>query len=295
MDKAMVRYVMSFKWPSVSRTNGNILLVFIAIISIFAWCGSSPYAGERISVSGITEPIKDVTLSLTVPGMIEKIYFKEGDHIEEGQTILALDDQLETFEVARRKVIWESKAELESAQARLCTAKSLLESTRQLFESTQSVSGEELEEKELEYKLALAEEKRLEIEEERQRIEYEMSLENLRRRRLVSPIGGVIIKLFLEEGETCEAEQPLVHIVDTDRCRLVCNVEESLGRCLRKGQTVELSIRTGSKSIREKGTIAFVSPVVDPASSLLEVKAEFDNDDGKVRPGIVGYMLLRAP
>ena len=45
--------------------------------------------------------------------------------------------------------------------------------------------------------------------------------------------------------------------------------------------------------IRIAGTVVFVSPVVDPASGLLEVKAEFDNKEGEVRPGIAGVMLLK--
>ncbi len=122
-----------------------------------------------------------------------------------------------------------------------------------------------------------------------------MALENLRKRRLQSPIGGVIIKLFLDVGESNEPEQPLVHLVDTSRCLLVSNVEEPLGRTLRKGQSVELKIRTGSGSIPKKGIITFVSPVVDPASGLLEVKAEFENKNGAVRPGVEGFMLLKSP
>ena len=56
-----------------------------------------------------------------------------------------------------------------------------------------------------------------------------------------------------------------------------------------------MSIRTGSKSITKKGTIAFVSPIVDPASGLLEVKVAFNNQKGEVRPGVEGFMILSAP
>jgi len=194
--------------------------------------------------------------------------------------------------VARRKLIWESKAELEAAEAQVLTLKSLLESNRKLFESTRSVSREELEKMELEYKLAVAEQKRLKTEEARQRIEYEMALETLRKRKLGSPINGVVIKLLLDEGESYEPEQPLARVVDTSKCLLVCNVEEPLGRNLKKGQIMELKIKTGSESVVKKGTIVFVSPVVDPASGLLEVKTEFDNRNGLIRPGVAGFMLL---
>jgi RND family efflux transporter MFP subunit len=284
-----------FRGKDAVRRRGIGLISILVAGLVVSIVYALPLSGqERISISGVTESIRDVTLSLSVEGTVSSVFVKEGSRVKRGQVILELDKRLEELEVSRRKLIWESKAEVESAEARVRTLKSQLDSTRKLFENTRSVSREELEEKELEYALALAENRRLEIEEKRQQIEYEMALENLRKRRLKSPINGIIIKLFLDEGESCEAEQPLVQVVDTTKCLLVCNVEEPLGRSLRKGQGVALQIKTGSKSIAKEGTIAFASPVVDPASGLLEVKVEFPNADGAVRPGVAGYMLLES-
>lgn len=291
---------MIFSWIGhkvVIKLKGysGFLLILIAVISLIAWDVSLTFGQDKISISGITEAVRDVALSLSVAGTISTIFLKEGSYVKKGQCILELEKRLEELEIARRKLIWKSKAELESAHARVVTLKSQLESNRKLFESTKSVSREELEKIELDYKLAVAEKKRIETEEERQRIEYEMALENLRKRRLKSPINGIINKLFLDVGESCEPGQSLVHVVDTSRCRLICNVEESVGRTLRKGRTVDLKIRTGSKTILKKGIMAFVSPVVDPASGLLEAKAEFDNKDGEVRPGVQGFLLIKSP
>jgi RND family efflux transporter MFP subunit len=272
----------------------RILLPLAAALSPLAWGVLPSYGQDQVAVSGITEPIKDVTLSLTVAGTISTISFKEGAQIKRGQVILELDNRLEKLEVKRRKLLWESKAEVESASAQEATLKSQLDSTRKLFESTGSVSKEELEKQELEHALAVAEHKRLMIAEERERIEYEMALQTLDRRRLRSPFQGVIIKLMLKEGETCEERQPLAQVVDTSKCVFKSNVEERIGRTLSKGQSVDLSIRTGSQSAVKKGKIVFASPVVDPASGLLEVKAEFDNRDGEVRPGVAGVLLLKT-
>ena len=54
-------------------------------------------------------------------------------------------------------------------------------------------------------------------------------------------------------------------------------------------------IPVGSESLPKKGEIIFVSPVVDPASGLLTVKAEFENADGSVRPGVAGSMVIPSP
>ena len=265
----------------------------VIILAFFLSCGvSSLYAGETISVSGITESINDVTLSVDVIGAIRSIFFKEGALLKKGCAILELDNILEKLELKRRKLIWESKAEVNAALDRVTILKSFFESTQALYESTGSVSKEELDEKELDYKLALAEQKRLEIAEELEKVEYEMAVKTLRKRTLFSPINGFIIELFLDTGETCEENQALVRVVDTSRCFFVCNIEERLEIELTMGQSVHLEIQTGSKSLKKKGTIVFISPVVDPASGLLKVKAQFDNSGGEIWPGVSGFMFL---
>jgi len=274
-------------------TKGGILLAVMVFVSFSPGGILSSFGKEPLSISGITEPIGNVTLSATAVGTISTIFVKEGTSVRKGAAILELDKKVEELEAERRKLIWESKAEIKAAAARVSTLKSLLESTRELFKSTGSVSREELEKMELEYEIAEAEKERLETAEERERIEYEMARETLKKRSLISPIQGTVIKLFLKEGESCQENKPLAQVVDTSSGIFVSNVEEGVGRTLRTGQSVDLKIKTGNESIAKKGTIIFVSPVVDQASGLLEVKTEFDNSDGSVRPGISGSMILR--
>ena len=144
----------------------------------------------------------------------------------------------------------------------------------------------------LKAKIAEAEKERLQIAEERERIEYEMAIENLEKLILKSPLKGVITELLIDEGENCESNQPLVHVVDYSKCNLVCYIEATLSENLKKGQSVDLEIPVGARSVRRKGRIIFISPVVDPASDLTTVKVEFDNQDGTVRPGVAASMLI---
>lgn len=271
-----------------------ILLAILVVFPFSLWGAPLSRDKEPVSVPGITKPIKDVTLSATVVGTISTIFLREGRTVRRGVAILDLDKKLEALEEERRKLIWESKAEVRAAAARVSTLHLLLESTRELFRSTGSVSKEELEKMALDYDLAVAEKERLESTEEREWIEYEMARESLRKRSLISPIQGTIIKLFLDEGEACQENQPLVRIVDASRGIFISNVEEWIGRTLRTGQAVDLRIRAGGGFIDRKGTIVFISPVADPASGLIEIKAEFDNQDGLVRLGVSGSLLLRG-
>ncbi|MHB8830352.1 MAG: hypothetical protein ACYC6Q_12605, partial [Syntrophales bacterium] len=89
-------------------------------------------AAETLSLSGITEPIKDVTLSATTGGTISAIFVKEGESVSRGAVILEMDKKLDELETERRRLIWESKSEVEAAAARVTTLKWLLESNREL-------------------------------------------------------------------------------------------------------------------------------------------------------------------
>ena len=236
---------------------------------LFAWliafASHGAIAAEIVSASGITEPFGDVTISASVPGIIAERKFKEGDAVKLGDVIIELDKKLEELEVARRKLLMEQK-------------KMDADSTRVLFGNTKSVSKEELEKKETEYKIAA--------------VEYDAALEQLRRRLVAAPIAGTVTDLFLHAGEACQPYQPLVRVVDAHHCYFVSNMEAKLATKLKVDQTIQLEVETGDAPVRVEGKIIFISPVVDPGSGLVKVRATFANLGGKVRPGLAGKLLL---
>jgi RND family efflux transporter MFP subunit len=244
---------------------------------------------------GITQAHKDVDLSMQVRGRITKIFYREGSRVKIGTIILNLDNRLEQLAVDQRRLFLNNRVELRGAKEREQILKKRLETTRQLFMESRSVSGEFLEQKELEYLAAVIERKRLQVVEAQEKIEYEVAKTNLERRMLRAPFEGVITKIFFDEGESIDANQPLVHLVDADTIYFVANLEERIGRQFQLGQKVYLAIQVGdSKQIRD-GVIVYVSPVVDPASGLMEVKARFDNQDGVFRPGVGGEIHFKIP
>ena len=263
------------------------------VVFLFATCFSKvAYSENTTIVSGLTEPIYDIIISAEVSGIISSISFKEGEKVKKGQIILELDKSIEALDVKRTKLIWDSKIELTSAVERRKALKEIYLSTKELVEKTHSVSKEELTQKELEFILAAAEHERLKIAENRERIEYKIALEKMKRKMIKSTINGTIVKLNYDEGESYESPQPLVHIVDTSRCRLICNIEADLVHYVKQGQTVDLIIPSGTNEIKVKGKIIFVSSVVDPASGLMTVKVEFKNTNNAIKPGVTGRMII---
>ena len=222
-------------------------------------------AAETYRASGITEPVADILISTPVAGIVAEIKYGEGMFVKSNAVILTLDKRLEELEATRRKVVEDNR-------------KQDYESTLTVYEKTKSVSREEVDKKKADYEVAVA--------------EHDTALEQLSRRQITAPCSGVVAELPLDVGESCQAYQPVVRLVDTRQCYFVSNVEAKPAGRLKPGQEVKLEIDTTSGTTALTGKVVFLSPVVDPASGLQKLKVLFDNADGKVRPGLAGKLLI---
>ena len=223
-------------------------------------------SADRQSAPGITEPLNDVMLSASVPGIVSAWKFKEGDFVEKDQVIIQLDQNLEELELNRRDLLLQKR-------------KSDWEALRALFDkSSISVKKDDLEKAETDYRVAV--------------VERDVAAEELRRRRIAAPCAGFIVEITRHVGEASQPYQPLIRLVDTRRCYFVSNIEAKAAGRLKQNQKVQLEIQSVAGLARFEGEVAFLSPVVDPASGLQKVKVLFDNTDGRIRPGVAGRMYF---
>ncbi len=214
-------------------------------------------------MTGITEPFFDVTLSSSVQGTIHAEKFQEGEEVKKGDVILELDSTLEELEAERRKFV-------------MVHAKADYEATKTLFEKTKSVSKDEMDKKETEFRVAAAEQK--------------IADEQLSRRRIVAPFDGTIVEYFLQPGASCEPYKPIVRMVDTKRCYFIGHIEGTAASDLKLGQSVKVEVEGAKNAVN--GKLVLIAPVVDSASGLARVKVLFDNADGNVLAGLAGKMTL---
>ena len=217
-------------------------------------------------VTGITEPIKDVTLAFPIVGVVGARPLEEGAIVRKDQVIIELDKQLEELDLERKRLA------RELAASELEWLKSLAQ------RNAISVSKEEIEKKRSEFEIA--------------KVDHELAAAVLKRRQLISPIDGQVAQFYKDVGEKCEDQQPVVRIVDTRRCHLVANLEPRLAQSLRLNQKVRVEVLVGDSPVTVEGTLIYLSPVADAASGLLRIKAVFENPEGKIRPGIAGRLRI---
>ena len=217
-------------------------------------------------VSGVTEPVKDVTLAFPIVGVVGARLLEEGSTVRKGQVVIELDKQLEELDLERKRL------SRELAASELERLKSLAQ------RNAISVSKEEIEKKRSEFEIT--------------KVDHELAAAVLKRRQLISPIDGQVAQFYKDIGEKCEDQQPVVRVVDTRRCHLVANLEPRLAQSLRLDQKVRVEVLVGDSPVTVEGTLIYLSPVADAASGLLRIKAVFENPEGKIRPGIAGRLRI---
>lgn len=267
---------------------------FIFIPAALGLAAPSPSAAETAReaapIQGVTEAYRSATISSELASRITAVRINEGGRARKGDTILVLDAEEALLEAERNRLLAESDAELAESRLKAENAKRDLDATRLVFDSTRSISQEELWKKELDYNLAKTEVERLSMAKQKAVLEYRISLQNLKRHFVIAPYDGVVAQRFLNEGETCKPQEPLIKFVDVYRCRFIAYIPVGLSQGIVKGARVNLTVGDAKKP--RAGTVDFISPTVDQASGLRTTKIVFDNSDGSIQPGVPGFVQI---
>jgi RND family efflux transporter MFP subunit len=106
---------------------------------------------------------------------------------------------------------------------------------------------------------------------------------------LRAPVTGIVGLRYLEKGERVQADTKLFTIMDIARVFAVFPIEESDASLLTEGMKVEVIVDAFKDQVFE-AKIYLVSPLIDPQTGNVTVKAVLDNPGLKLKPG----MFLRA-
>lgn len=264
--------------------SGRIVLVavLIALVGSAAWLLTQDnksdqrgrFGGRMVSV--VTEPVESrefsdivealgtararesVTLSPRVSDTVSQVAFEDGQMVKKGDLLVALEDA-------------EERAQLEEARANLFEAESQFARTEDLVTrgnaSTAALDAQRRAVQESKYRLVAAEAR-------------------LADRRIVAPFDGVLGLRQISEGSLVTQNNPITTIDAIDTINLDFSVPERFIATLAPGQTVNARVEAYPGRNFE-GTVKTVDSRVDPVTRSVIVRAEVQNDDRALRPGLL--------
>jgi RND family efflux transporter MFP subunit len=108
---------------------------------------------------------------------------------------------------------------------------------------------------------------------------------------LVAPAGGYVTSKGIVEGQQVEPGMELYTITELARVWVEADLYEQEARAARIGQEAVLTLPY-DPAVRLEGRVAYVQPLLDPASRTLKVRLEFPNPDLALKPGMFADVAL---
>jgi len=257
---------------------------------------ASAHAADE--VLSYLEPYRSIEISAIDTGVIAEIRVKEGDHVAAGDVLLLLDNEITESRLAIARINAEGVGKLMATQAEVDLQQQRYDQLSRLISTGTSNTAELAKQK---ASLAQAQGNHIIAEEEQKsyKLEVKQIEGELKRRILTSPIDGIVVDIAKDIAEpvslgTARADEFLVRVVETDRLKSICHVPAAFGRGLKKGDSLSLRVEDGDPLV-VKGTVEFVSPVIDPATATVRVQLVIDNTAQTLRSGATAQILLTKP
>ena len=265
------------------------------------------------SVTGEIQAMEDVILISTITGEVSEVGVSKGDYVEKGDLLLIfdtkeLDNRIEKAEIALRK----NAAQLSSEHSQNINAINIQEALKNKYD----FKVNQLEKKEILYNsgalsLNELEEARIAVQEayneylqvfnsvnssltiaELERLELKLDYDNLLIERekyeLVSTIEGVVVDIYVMEGEVVGEREELIRIVNTNNLKVYGIVNEFEADNLALGNVFEIS-KYGELYT---GEITFISPIIKTVTipgrregKVIEVEGILHDEETLLLPG----------
>jgi membrane fusion protein, multidrug efflux system len=233
-----------------------------------------------VDAVGTIDVFEKVQITARVAGALEKVSFREGEVVKQGQTLAAIDPA--RFSLAAKQ----AAAGIDSAKAALADAEAGLARREQADKANPGlIPGEEIatwRTKVSTARAALAS----------QQVGRQQAALDLRDAYVRAPIAGEIQTRTVETGQYVQVGTVLATMVRRDPLQLRFKVPEAEAGRFAKEAPINFTVEGGTRPYR--AIVRHVAAVADATSRLVDVTAEIDDPErATLRPG--GFAQVSVP
>lgn len=232
--------------------------------------------------------VEQVEVRARVAGTLEQVHFRDGQIVRKGAPLFSIDRRPFEAEVARNAAsVTAARTQGELARSQLARAEQLL--------PMRAISQEEADQLRAAAKNAVSTLLAAEAALATARL-------NLGYTRIAAPIGGRVSRTAVTVGNLVSVNEPvLTTIVATDRVYAYFDASEAA--YLKYGQAVARQtakapvVRMGlfdEEGFPHVGKIDFVDNRLNPATGSMQLRAVFDNKEGRFTPGLSARVKVSA-
>lgn len=218
---------------------------------------------DEVTAIGTLRSNESVIIRPEIAGRIAAIHFAEGEPVEQGQTLVSLDDSTH-------------QAELADARATLNLTERTFKRLDELFGKGSTTARERDE--------ALA---KLES----ARAALQLSQARLDKTDVSAPFSGILGLRRVSPGDYVTPGQDLVNLEDIDPLKVDFRIPERYLSSLTDGQEIRVGVDAFPDRAFE-GVVYAIDPQIDPAGRSIAIRARIDNPERVLRPGLFARVRL---
>ena len=222
---------------------------------------------DSVEALGTAQANESVTLTAKVTEVVRKVRFEDGDVVQAGDVLVELTGQAEVANLR------EAQAELNEAQQQLSRLEPLVEQgtiPRAQFDTQRSAR-------------------------DTARARADAIRARLAERVITAPFAGVLGFRQVSDGALVTPGTVIATLDDVSGIKLDFSVPEVLLSTLASGQAI--TARSAAYPDRAfEGTVTSIGSRVDPVTRSVVVRAQVDNEDGLIKPGmLMSVELMTQP
>ncbi len=217
-----------------------------------------------VEVQGTAESDENVLMSSQMGGMVLKVFVSEGDHVQAGQLLVALDEQVILNNIEELKVAHQLASTIHQKQKNLWD-KNIGSEIQYLQTKNQMVS--------LEMKLKSAQ------------AQWEKT-------QTKAPFSGTIDEIFVKEGEMALPGNPILRVVNLRSVYVKADVSEAYVGSFKRGDSVKVEFPSINREV--KAMISAVGQFIHPMNRTFKVEVKLANKDLILKPNLLGIIHLRS-
>lgn len=238
-------------------------------------------------VPGVVEPIRQITVQSTIDGRINAVDVEEGERIQQGQTMLRLDDSIARAELKLAQVAAGQTGKLTFAIAELERASQAL-ARLEAVNDHHAIAARELEEARSNFRKAEGNVKVARDEIESLQMDLERSKLRLNEYSISAPFSGIVSKIRVSPGQVIQRQNVLMTLVDTTYLRTEVSVPIGRIRQLKVGEVYQLPVEAVAVD-RVAATLIAIDPVLNAGTNTVRCVFEIDNRDSSLPAGFLAY------
>lgn len=252
---------------------------------------------EKVTASGIINPISTINIGTQVSGTISEIYVDYNSPVRKNQVLAQIDPSLFEATVAQRQAALDiARAEVQVVKNDMVYYKKHLDRVKKLNISRYS-ADKELESAQRDYDNAVAQLALKEAQVKQAEASLTSAKIDLNYTKIVSPVEGIVVSKEVEVGQTVAAsfQTPTLFNVaeDLTKMQIEASVVEADIAKVKEGQTVEFNVDSYPDEIFY-GLVTQVRNEAINTSNVVtyEVIIEIDNRELKLKPGMTANVEI---